>query len=119
MLIIEIDRFDAEPAQAAFTRRADIIWLTVDAAHRWIFWIPNDPEFRGNDHVVAPASNGAADKFLVEKRAVHIGGIEKVDPKRQRPVNGCQGFGVVLAAVEIRHPHAAQAHRRYVETTAS
>src|SRR5439155_1220825 len=40
---------------------------------------------------------------------VHVGGVEKVDAEVERTVDGRDRLAVVVRAVELRHPHAAEA----------
>src|SRR5207249_10866313 len=61
------------------------------------------------DDLVAPAADPAPDELLVGVGAVHVGGVEEVDAEVERAVDGRDRFAVVVRAVELRHPHAAEA----------
>ena len=61
MLVVEVDGFDAEAAQAGFARLAYVVGLAADAARVGIFGIADDAELRGEDDFVAAAFDGAAD----------------------------------------------------------
>ena len=66
-------------------------------------------ELGGEHDLVAPAPDRLADELLVRERAVHVGGVEEVDAEVERAVDGRDGLGVVAAAVELGHAHAAEA----------
>src|SRR5205085_9451956 len=62
--------------------------------------------------MVPPAPARAADEFVVRGRPVQVGGVQKVDAEVERPSDGRDGLRVVALAVELRHPHAAEADGR-------
>ena len=65
----------------------------------------------GRQHdLVAAALEGPADEFLVDERAVDLGGVEQGDAQIQRPVDGADGLRVIGAGAGVarRHPHGAQ-----------
>ena len=52
------------------------------------------------------------DEFLVREGPVDVGRVEEVDSQVDGPVDRGDRLGLVPRAVELRHPHAAQAHCR-------
>src|SRR6266581_5418758 len=117
MLIVEIDDLDAETAQARLAALPDVLGLAVDAAIAPVL-ATDVAELGGEDHLVAPATDGTCDQLLVASHPVHVGSIEKGDAELQRPLDCRNRLVFVAATVEIRHAHAAQAHRRHFEAGA-
>src|SRR5207247_11008743 len=54
-------------------------------------------------------------QLLVGERAVDVGRIEEVDAELERAMDGGDGLGVIAAAVEVGHAHAAEPHGRHDE----
>ena len=109
MLVVEVDGFDSETAQAGFAGLADVVGLAADAANVGIFGIADDTELRREHDFVAAALDGASDQLFVLMRAVDVGGVEEEDSEVECAVNRGDGFGVVESGVELRHTHAAEA----------
>src|SRR5216683_3971717 len=76
MLVIQVDVINAETPQRALTGLAHVLGLPADSKPLAIR-TPDDPEFRGNHHLIAPAFDRATDQLLVLKRTVRIGGDRK------------------------------------------
>ena len=72
-------------------------------------------ELGSEDDLVPPAHDGAAHETLVGERTVHVGGVEEGHPEVERPVDGVDALLLVAGAVELRHPHAAEAERRHAQ----
>src|SRR3954454_13182774 len=108
MLIIEIDRLDAEPAQTSFARFADIVGFAAHASTGWVVRIADDAEFRGEHDLIATVLDRATDELLVRERSVHVGGVEMRDAEFDGAVNGGDRFVVVPLSVEVGHSHAAK-----------
>src|SRR5205085_10530032 len=68
-------------------------------------------------HLLAPVADGPSDELLVAEGAVHVRGVQEVDPQLDRAVDGGDRLLVVAAGVELAHPHAAEAHRGDLELT--
>ena len=68
-------------------------------------------ELGGEHDLVAAALDGPADEFLVDVRAVDLGGVDECHPEVEGAVDGADGFGVVAsgAGVGEGHAHGAQA----------
>ena len=58
------------------------------------------------------AGDGLADELLVGEGAVHVGGVEEADAEVEGPVDGVDALLLVRRAVELAHPHAAEAEGR-------
>src|SRR5262245_8143361 len=78
VLVVDIDRIDAEALQRCITRAPNVFRRSVDAEPRAI--LPADvAEFRGEDSLTAPIANGAANETLVGEWPVCIRRIKKID----------------------------------------
>jgi hypothetical protein len=79
VLVVEIDRLDAEPLQRCLAGGADVGGAAVDAE---VFAVrtADVPELRRQHDVVAPALDRLADEPLVRAPAVHVGRVEEGDP---------------------------------------
>jgi hypothetical protein len=110
MLVVEVDRLDAEPLEAALARRAHVLGLAVDAADGAIL-AADDAELGGEHYLVTPAADRAPHQLLVRVRPVHVGRVEEVDAQVERAVDGRDGLRLVTRSVELRHAHAAEPDR--------
>ena len=86
MLVVEVDRVDAEPLQRRVAGLAHVFRASVDAEERAIV-AALVAELRGQHDRVAPVAHRAADQPLVRERAVHVGRVEEVDAEIQRAVD--------------------------------
>ena len=120
VLVVEVDRLDAEPLQARLAATA--------ARSPGLPLTPRDIGSSGSrtmPNLVASTTwsrrprIALADQLLVGERAVHVGGVEESDAELERAVDGRDRLGVVAAAVEVGHAHAAEAHGRDLEAAAS
>ena len=75
MNLIQINAISAEPPQAVFHRLTDIGGL-CPAGPRIIHF---HTEFGGNDHLITPSGERAAQKLLAVRTTINIGGIKKID----------------------------------------
>jgi len=107
-LIVEIDVIDAEALQRRVAGFADVVGLAADAEERAVF-AAHVAELRGQHDLVAPVADGATDQLLVRERAVHIRRVEKVAAEVEGAMNRSDRLRVIVRAVELRHPHAAEA----------
>src|SRR5258708_25853890 len=117
MLIVEIDKLDSKAAQARLAALPDVLGLPVDAAIAPVL-AADLAELGGEDHLVAPSSDGASDQLLVPAHAIYIGRVEKGDAQLERPLDRRHRLVFVAPAIEVRHAHAAQPHRRHFEAGA-
>ena len=112
MLVVEVDRVNAEAAETCFARRADVFRPAVDAAEVGVAGA-EDSELRGEEHFVAPTANGAANELFVDVRAVDVRGVKEIDAQLERAMDRGNGFRVVPSAVKLRHAHATQPEGGY------
>ena len=110
VLVVEIDGIDAQALQRGVAGGANVFRTSIDADPAPV-GIALVAELGRQDDLVAAAADGAADQPLVGERAVHVGGVEKVDAEVERAVDGGDRLRVVVRAVELGHAHAAQADR--------
>ena len=64
MLVVEVDRVDAEAVEARVARLANVFGLTVDALESAV-GVAHVAELRRDDHAVAPPADRAADELFV------------------------------------------------------
>ena len=114
VLVVEVDVIDAEALERGIARLADVVGTAVDAYPRSVV-TPLVAELRREDDLVATTANSASEKLLIRERAVHVGGVEKVHAEVERAMDRRNRLRVVVAAVELRHAHAAEADRGYLE----
>ncbi len=117
VLVVEVDPVGAQALERSLDGAAHVLGraiahsrpLAVLVAHR------AHAELR-RDHVrVAITGDRLADELLVFERPVHLGGVEEVDAELQCPLDRRHAFVLVRAAVEGRHPHAAETDLRYLQ----
>src|SRR5579859_4090545 len=114
--VVEIDRVHAEALQAGLAALRDVFRPAVRAGAA--VGEPDVAELGGQDDLVAPAFDGAADQALVRAvAAVGVGGIDEIDAELDRAMDGGDGLGLAGIAVDRRHAHAAETHGAHVEPT--
>ena len=91
----------------ASQRLADPLGAVVDPARRRLS--RRIAELGGQLHLVAAAGDRLADELLVVAGAVHVGGVEERHAEVERAVDRRDRLGLVGWAVELGHPHAAEA----------
>ena len=112
MLVVQVDRLDAEALQRRLTTLPHVVRLSADAQERAVGAAPV-AEFGSDDDLVAPRADETADELLVGERAIDVRGIEERDAEVQRALQGGHRSRFVgRLAIELRHPHAAKPHRR-------
>jgi hypothetical protein len=80
MLIIEIDRFDAQPTKAPVARAADILGRAIDAFYS--FGTDAEAKFGCDDYAIArDLAQETSNQFLVFVRTVDFGRIQKIPPE--------------------------------------
>ena len=97
MLVIKIDRGNAEALQAGLACGFHIIGAAIDADERAV-GLAHAAEFRGDDDFVATPLNGFADELFVAAAAIDIGRVEKGDAEIDGPAQGSDGLRVMAAA---------------------
>ena len=101
------------PSRCRLPRRTPhVLGLAADPAPSRRRRIADDAELGGDDDLVAPAADRAADELLVGERAVDVGGVEEVDAELDGAMDRRDPFGLVARSVELGHAHAAEAEGR-------
>ena len=108
VLVVEVDVVDPEPLERGVAGRADVVGGSVDADHAAVRE-SLVAELGGELDLVAPAGDRLADEQLVREGAVHVGGVEEGHAQVEGAVDGVDAALLVGGAVELRHPHAAEA----------
>src|SRR5919197_165723 len=108
VLVVEIDHIDAEPPQGRLACQLDVLRAAVDA-HPAAVWIAHVAELRREDDAIATIRDCMPHEFFVAADAVGISGVEQRHSELDRAVDRCDRLRVVRIAVELRHPHAAEA----------
>src|SRR4029077_11084852 len=80
MLVVEIDRFDAQPMKAPVARTADILGRAIDASNT--AGTDTEAKFgRDDDAVARNLAQETSQQFLVLVRTVDFGRIQEVAAK--------------------------------------
>src|SRR4051794_8269214 len=114
VLVVEVDVLDAEALQRGVAGAAHVLRAAVDAQALAVL-AAYVAELRRDHDAVAAVGDRAADELLVRERAVHVGGVGGVDAELERAVDRPDRLVLVAPAVELRHAHAAEAHRADLE----
>ena len=112
--VVEVDALDIEPFQARLARAFHIIGRAAHAAAA--IGRADLAEFRREHDLVAAALDRSAEQLLVAAVAVSIGTVDEVDAKLGRAMHRRNRFGLARLAIDRRHAHAAEAHRRHFES---
>ena len=80
--------------------------------------VEGEPELGGDDDLVANGSQGLANEFLIDERAVDLGGVEERDTTLDRRAQQSDHLVAVtgVGAVALAHAHAAKPEGRDLET---
>ena len=81
---------------------------TVKRALRRFDGITHEAELGRQHHFIAAAANCPSDQFLVEVRAVHVGGIKEIEALLQCVMDGRDRFRVIVRTVKLTHAHATE-----------
>src|SRR5438874_9097735 len=94
VLVVEVDRVDPQPLQAGLARLLHIFGAAVDAVGT--AGLPGLAEFGGDDDVVRPALQGAAEQLLIMAPAIHVRAVEMIDAEFDGAPD--QGLGRLVVA---------------------
>jgi len=116
VLVVQVDVVGAEPTQRTLDRGADVRGAAVEDTGA-ASGVGDHAKLGRHHDLVATASDGPAEEFLVGVRPVDLGGVEEGDAQLQCPVDGADGLGVVAAGAGVGggHPHGAKADAGDVE----
>jgi hypothetical protein len=109
VLVVQVDVVGAQPPQRAVDRGAYVRRAAVEVAGA-AAGVGDHAELGRHHDLVAAASNGAADEFLVGEWPVDLGGVQEGDAQVEGSVDGADRLGVVAAGAGVggRHPHGTQ-----------
>src|SRR6185312_1232707 len=114
--LVEIDVVGPEAAQRVLTSakdpascRAPVVEHLI--AHRMM-------QFGGHDYIVAAPPQSFADDLLRLPIAVHVGGVDEVDPAVEAGVNDPDGVIMIRVALASEH-HGPKAQPAYDDTAAA
>jgi len=111
VLVVQIDRVDAEALEAGVAGGANVSGRAVDAAKGCVGFVADDAEFCGEEDFISDTANGLADENFIVTVAVYVGGIEKGHAEIERAMDGSDRFGILTSAIEFGHAHATEAER--------
>ncbi len=103
MLVVKVDRFDAETLQTRLARLHHIFRATVGDLAAAAAEIA---EFCRQHDAAAPSGNGLADERFVVAVPIGIRGVEQRNAPIQRLMDECDALVVVARAVSARKRHA-------------
>ncbi len=115
VLVVEVDRFDAQPLEGSFTRLPHVLGTAIDGALGGIVGIAHVAELGRDDHTIALSLDCPTNQLFVRERSVHIGGVQHVDAELERLMNRRDRFLLVARTVKLRHAHAAKADGKRVK----
>ncbi len=122
--LVEVDVVDPQPAQAVLDGLDD---PAARAAALVRILAHHIPEFRGEDHVLTAALEGAADDLLRYAAGIDVRRVDEVDPGVERAVDDAHARVPVRIAhrpehhrpeAQARHPHARLAQHPHVHLAA-
>jgi len=108
--VVQVDVVHAEPEQRRLAGPLDVAVLAPVGALA-VAGAAVDAELGGQLDLVAAAGDGPADQDLVVAGPVNVGGVDEGDAEVQGPADGGDRLVPVGPAVELAHPHAAEALR--------
>src|SRR5437868_1238182 len=97
VLVVEVDRVDPQPLQAGLAGLLHIVGAAVDAVSA--AGLAGLAEFGGDDDIVRPAFEGAAEQLLIVAPAIHIRAVEMINAELDRALE--QGLGGLVVARAI------------------
>src|SRR5947207_776952 len=112
VLVVEVDRVDPEPLQAGLAGLLHVFGAAVDAVGA--AGLAGLAEFGGDDDLVRPALQRAAEQFLVVAPAIHVRAVEMIDAELDRAPEQGLGCLVVARSVGAGQGHAAEPDRQYL-----
>ena len=107
MLVVEIDRVDAQPLKARVAGAADIFRRAIDAADS----AGTDPEAklgRNHDALARHLAQESPKQFLILVGAVHFGRIQEVAAKLKIPAKDSKRFLIIPRSISKGHSHASK-----------
>src|SRR3954447_12360399 len=118
VLVVEVDVVDVQALERCVAGLTHVLGVAADAQALAVL-AADVAELGGEHDLVAAVGDRVADELLVREGAIHVGRVEQSDAQLERPVDGAGGLALVGLAVELRHPHAAEALLRDLESLLS
>src|SRR5271157_1372005 len=118
VLIVEIDGINPEPLQRPFDGLLDVLGPAIHACRSrpMIGATKIEPEFGGDHYLPAEGSEGFADEFFVQERAVDFCGVKECDAAFNGSTEKRGHLLLVFGrAVGKTHSHAAEPQSRNFE----
>ena len=115
--VIEIDDIDTQPLQAFFAGCGNIFGSPADA-HRTVL-VSHETKFGGDQHILATVFQHPGNQGFIVSVAIHIGGVEKIDPQIQGLFHRGQRFFLICRTIGMGHAPAAQADGRHLKMIVS
>ena len=118
VLVVQIDRLDLQSRERALDHAPDVFGPAVETTPpRLAFGAGCPPELRGDHDLPSERRQGFADKLLVRVRTVDFRRVEERHPTIDGGAEqGQHGVPVRNRAVGPAHAHAAEPHRRHVQS---
>jgi hypothetical protein len=116
--IKQVDPVGAQPSQRGVRHPTDLLGAAVQADGFAVLDVP--AEFGGEDHLVAQRFERFADEFLVDVRAIDLGGVKERDAALDGAAQDTDHLVAVarVRAVALAHPHAAETESGHLQALA-
>ena len=113
--VVQIDFIDAQPLQACFTGRPDIIGPAADI-HRTVL-VAHEAKLGGYDRIRTTGFEHTGHQHFIVPVAIYIRGIQKVDPPGPGRFPTWPAIPVRRPAIGMGHAPAPQTDGGYVKRT--
>src|SRR2546425_7069671 len=104
VLVVEVDHVHAQALETRVAGFRDIGRAAVDAIALPVR-APHLAQLGGHEYPVALAFDGAPEQLLVLAPAIHVRGVEMVDPEVESAVDDADAFLIVALAIGAGHGH--------------
>ena len=119
MLIIEINRIDAQSLERPFRHAPDVLRRAVERAARYRV-LEFETELRRDDNLITERFECFTNQILVRKRPVHLRGVEKRDAAFDGRPHQRNALVAIGGRSESKtHAHAAKAEGGHFEIAAA
>ena len=109
VLVEQVDGVDAQPGEGGVGDLLDVFGSAGQAGLAAV-GVEREAELGGDDDLAAERLQGFADEFLVDERAVDLGGVEEGDAAFDRGADQGDVVGPVGGgAIALAHAHGAEA----------
>ena len=115
VLVVEVDRLDAEPRERGVARRVDVLGTAVDPDPAAV-GVALVAELRREHHLVAPAGDRLARRASRSSPTPYMSAVSRnVTPRSSARWIVAIDSSSSISRVELGHPHAAEADRADLE----